>query len=108
MIAAALMGALCGVTAYFVTTVVAVAWILSATPQNQNLGFGAVVVLFFLSFLFAGFIGAWMFGRLTPYSQGGRKHKRKIPHGHCQNCGYDLTGNVSGRCSECGMKIESP
>lgn len=22
--------------------------------------------------------------------------------GHCQHCGYDLTGNVSGRCPECG------
>jgi hypothetical protein len=27
------------------------------------------------------------------------------PAGHCQNCGYDLTGNVSGRCPECGKLI---
>jgi hypothetical protein len=26
--------------------------------------------------------------------------------GHCQKCGYDLTGNVSGRCPECGTVIE--
>jgi hypothetical protein len=26
--------------------------------------------------------------------------------GHCQNCGYDLTGNVSGRCPECGGPVE--
>jgi hypothetical protein len=25
--------------------------------------------------------------------------------GHCQACGYDLTGNVSGRCPECGALI---
>jgi hypothetical protein len=25
--------------------------------------------------------------------------------GFCQCCGYDLTGNVSGRCPECGIKI---
>ena len=25
--------------------------------------------------------------------------------GHCQRCGYDLTGNVSGRCPECGKMI---
>lgn len=25
--------------------------------------------------------------------------------GVCQLCGYDLTGNVSGRCSECGAAI---
>ncbi len=24
--------------------------------------------------------------------------------GHCQQCGYDLTGNVSGRCPECGTE----
>jgi Kef-type K+ transport system membrane component KefB len=24
---------------------------------------------------------------------------------HCPRCGYDLTGNVSGRCSECGWEI---
>jgi len=27
------------------------------------------------------------------------------PPGHCQTCGYNLTGNVSGVCSECGTPI---
>ena len=27
------------------------------------------------------------------------------PPGHCQNCGYDLTGNVSGVCPECGTSV---
>ena len=27
---------------------------------------------------------------------------RRIPPGHCPHCGYDLTGNVSGKCPECG------
>lgn len=26
----------------------------------------------------------------------------RIPPGCCRHCGYDLTGNVSGRCPECG------
>ncbi len=30
---------------------------------------------------------------------------RRIPPGHCQKCGYSLTGNVSGVCPECGEKI---
>ena len=30
---------------------------------------------------------------------------RRIPVGHCQSCGYNLTGNVSGRCPECGETI---
>jgi len=29
----------------------------------------------------------------------------RYPLGHCQECGYDLTGNVSGICSECGVPI---
>ena len=30
---------------------------------------------------------------------------RRIPiPGHCQRCGYNLTGNVSGVCPECGTK----
>ena len=28
----------------------------------------------------------------------------KFPPGHCR-CGYDLRGNVSGRCPECGTRI---
>lgn len=26
-------------------------------------------------------------------------------HGSCRSCGYDLTGNVSGKCPECGKRI---
>ena len=28
--------------------------------------------------------------------------RRRLPPNHCKDCGYDLTGNVSGVCSECG------
>ena len=34
-----------------------------------------------------------------------RDRRRRIPPGHCQRCGYNLTGNVSGKCSECGEVI---
>ena len=30
------------------------------------------------------------------------RHDRPFPPGHCESCGYDLTGNQSGRCPECG------
>ena len=35
----------------------------------------------------------------------GLSGRRAARAGHCQQCGYDLTGNVSGRCPECGTLI---
>jgi predicted amidophosphoribosyltransferase len=32
---------------------------------------------------------------------------RPYPRGRCQFCGYNLTGNISGICSECGAPIRS-
>ncbi len=32
----------------------------------------------------------------------------RYPPGHCQRCGYDLTGNINGTCSECGNKALLP
>ncbi len=31
--------------------------------------------------------------------------RRRLSPGHCQKCGYNLTGNVSGRCPECAQPI---
>ena len=33
------------------------------------------------------------------------RERPRFPRGHCQTCGYDLTGNVSGICPECGEPI---
>ena len=30
------------------------------------------------------------------------RDRRRIQPGHCPHCGYNLTGNTSGVCSECG------
>jgi len=42
---------------------------------------------------------------LIPTALLWRLDRRRFPAGHCQECGYDLTGNVSGRCPECGTVI---
>ena len=34
-----------------------------------------------------------------------RRDRRK-PEGCCQECGYDLTGNESGTCPECGTEVK--
>lgn len=41
--------------------------------------------------------------RLGPF----RKQSREV-HPLCLKCSYDLTGNVSGRCPECGATMERP
>lgn len=49
-----------------------------------------------------------MVGVLEIGYRGVRALKRrwaKPPPGHCLNCGYNLTGNLSGICSECGQVI---
>ncbi len=33
--------------------------------------------------------------------------RHRIPAGHCQHCGYDLTGNTSGVCPECGRSLKN-
>ena len=35
-----------------------------------------------------------------------RRHHRRHKRGLCVGCGYDLTGNVTGVCSECGAAID--
>ena len=36
------------------------------------------------------------------------RDRRRLPGSHCQRCGYDLRGNVTGVCSECGMPVPTP
>jgi len=33
--------------------------------------------------------------------------RRTAKPGHCRECGYDLTGNLSGRCPECGHRART-
>jgi len=35
------------------------------------------------------------------------QRSRTIPPHLCQSCGYDLTGNQSGNCPECGVDLEA-
>lgn len=39
------------------------------------------------------------------FIRGPLRRWRRRKRGECVNCGYNLTGNVTGVCSECGMKI---
>ena len=45
---------------------------------------------------------ATLLGLVVAFLIVGRQPPRP---GHCQNCGYNLTGNVSGTCPECGDAV---
>jgi len=44
---------------------------------------------------------------LLPVIQGPLRRRYRRRMGSCMYCGYDLTGNTSGRCPECGCAAES-
>jgi hypothetical protein len=54
-------------------------------------------------------LGLGMAGYATPLLIFGLLSRWYAPvrflPGHCQKCGYNLTGNVSGVCPECGERV---
>jgi hypothetical protein len=46
--------------------------------------------------------------RLIVLARRRREKRRMGAAGRCSSCSYDLTGNVSGVCPECGMAITNP
>lgn len=42
------------------------------------------------------------------FVRGPVRRRRRRRRGLCIRCGYNLTGNVSGVCPECGTEIEQP
>ena len=52
-----------------------------------------------------GFILAWWLGRRLYRALRWRTHVHRRTE--CGDCGYDLRGNTSGRCPECGWRRES-
>lgn len=57
------------------------------------------VPLWFLVSLAAYLIWWILFGR------AGLLHRHRMAKGHCPSCDYNLTGNISGVCPECGTEI---
>jgi len=45
---------------------------------------------------------------LWAFLRGPWRRRRRRAKGLCVGCGYDLTGNVTGVCSECGTATASP
>jgi hypothetical protein len=50
-----------------------------------------------------GLFGAFPLARIAGFRRWRRSYR--IARGRCAQCGYDLTGNISGVCPECGTVI---
>ena len=73
--------------------------------------FGTTLLLIVLGSWGGGsLVAIWLFDKLGPSERGGLLWRRRRLHryeaGLCLERAYDLTGNVSGVCPECGTKIK--
>ncbi len=72
--------------------------LLAITAPNELRGpllLAPILLIFGTSFVGAVLVGFWI---RTVRGAG-------YPAGCCKGCGYNLTGNTSGVCPECGEKI---
>lgn len=66
-----------------------------------ELFYGATILMLPLGLVLAALSvlpTAWAYGVI-------QRRRRRMRPGHCPSCSYDLTGNVSGVCPECGAKV---
>ncbi len=73
------------------------------TTHTHGKGYRTTAVAFPLSL---STIALALFGTI-PFAFGPAKRWRRKRNGWCVDCGYNLSGNRSGRCPECGMQIRS-
>ncbi|UCC29747.1 MAG: hypothetical protein JSU86_16270 [Phycisphaerales bacterium] len=73
---------------------IAAAGALTSNPNRDWGEMGAALVLFAVPSWLAVFVAHLLSCR-----------RHRSAHGLCRRCGYNLTGNVSGICPECGTKI---
>lgn len=103
-IAGTILGAGFGLGSYVLWAFIALDVFKLGDPTPGR--FGEVRLLVFLSlpvimgvFIVAGALAGFMFGRRFP--------KHWVGSLVCRECGYNLAGNVSGICPECGRSIHT-
>ncbi len=75
--------------------------LLPSIPSREPVQLLIADTLARLSFLL---MGLWFFSIIYVHATGQAKAPNP-DHPVCGSCGYDLTGNVSGICPECGEAV---
>ena len=74
-------------------------------PEARSfMGHVVIVVCVLAVFLGPAVIGS-IGSILGKLDEPDRLRKRRRAKGLCENCGYNLKGNISGKCPECGWSI---
>jgi len=85
-------------------------WLIERPTGEIRFLFNAFPVLWGPNACWRGWLPLWL--PLLLLAAGGLAAawlaRCRIPPGHCAGCGYNLTGNVSGRCPECGRPASPP
>ena len=71
-------------------------WLPTYKNYPAPIGISTLVIPLWVPITLVGLPTAYLFWR-----------DRSPPPGHCRECGYDLQGNVSGVCPECGAGVET-
>jgi hypothetical protein len=61
-----------------------------------------IVLSVILAFCWAAVLFMWYVMALPGKVIATWRERKRLAEGQCKLCGYDLTGNVSGVCPECG------
>ena len=87
-----------------------VSWAFSTFINPPDSGIGPLGFAVGYSLLVVASIGLlgtpyWAFVWSRVYVN---RYNQRIPDYYCPTCGYNLTGNVSGVCPECGTEVPGP
>ena len=66
--------------------------------ETVKMAFGILCIAWCLGMIAVILVSPWI---------GREKWAERRSRGLCGRCGYDLTGNVSGVCPECGTAVSS-